>query len=169
MEEIVKEKTLFRKSAPFVKVLITPQKNVSKGSDRKYKKLVQMVIGKTGKRNVNIGENIYVDLKITKLQNFWSHQNRMRNGKSKYILMKNVNRTCDNSKNNTVQNIYASMVRMSGNDEFTGENVGHSSQLTNWILDSGATYHMTQEVSDVITGTLEEANKHIEVADGHHV
>ena len=83
--------------------------------------------------------------------------------------MKNVNRTCDNGKNNTVQKKYASMVCMSGNDEYTGENVGHSSQLTNWILDSGATYHMTQEVSDVITGTLEEANKHIEVADGHHV
>ena len=42
-------------------------------------------------------------------------------------------------------------------------------QLTNWILDSGATCHMTPEVSDFITGSLEDMDKCIEVADGHHV
>ena len=53
------------------------------------------------------------------------------------------NRVCDNSENNSDQKIYASMARMSGNDEFPSEHFGDSSQLTNWILDSGSTCHMT--------------------------
>ena len=52
------------------------------------------------------------------------------------------NRACNNGKNNSDQKIYASMARMSDNDECPGENFGESSQLTNWILDSGATCHM---------------------------
>ena len=58
---------------------------------------------------------------------------------------------------------------MSGNDECTSENFGDSLQLTNWILGSGATCHMTPEVSDFIPGPLEDTDKHIEVADGYHV
>ena len=53
------------------------------------------------------------------------------------------NRACDNGKNNSDQNIYASMARMSGNDECPSGNFCHNSQLTNCILDSGATCHMT--------------------------
>ena len=41
--------------------------------------------------------------------------------------------------------------------------------MTNWILDYGATCHMTPEVSDCIPSSLEDTNKHIGVADGHHV
>ena len=51
------------------------------------------------------------------------------------------------------------MARMSGNDECPSENFGDSSQLTNCILDSGATCHMTPEVSYFITGSLEDTNK----------
>ena len=58
---------------------------------------------------------------------------------------------------------------MSSNDECPSENYGASSQLTNWILDSGSTYHMIQEVSDFIPGSLEDTDKYIEVADGHNV
>ena len=58
---------------------------------------------------------------------------------------------------------------MSGNNERTSENYGDSLQLTNWILDSGATCHMTPEVSDFITSLLEDTDKYIEVADGHQV
>ena len=54
---------------------------------------------------------------------------------------------------------------MSGNDEYPGGSL----KLTNWISDSGATCHMTPEVSDFIPGSLEDTDKHIEVADGHHV
>ena len=60
------------------------------------------------------------------------------------------------------------MARMSGNDECTGGSFGDSSQLTNWILDSGTTCHMTSEVSDFIPVSLEDTNKHIEVTDRHH-
>ena len=42
-------------------------------------------------------------------------------------------------------------------------------QLTTWILDSGATCHMTPEVSYFIPGSLEYTDKHIEVVDGHHI
>ena len=55
------------------------------------------------------------------------------------------NRACGNSKNNSDQKIYASMAHMSSNDECTSGNFGDSSQLTNFILDSGATCHMTPE------------------------
>ena len=58
---------------------------------------------------------------------------------------------------------------MSGNDKCPSGNFGDTSQLTYWIVDSGATCDMTPEVSDFIPGSLEDTDKHIEVADGHHV
>ena len=61
------------------------------------------------------------------------------------------------------------MARMSNNDEFPSGNFGDSLQLKNWVLDSGATCHMTPEVSDFISGSLEHKEKHIEVEDVHHV
>ena len=61
------------------------------------------------------------------------------------------------------------MARMSSNDEHSSKTYVDSSQLTNWILDSGATCHMTPEVSDFIPGSLEDTDKYIEVADGYHV
>ena len=79
------------------------------------------------------------------------------------------NRACDNGKNNDDNKIYASMARLSSNDERKSEKYDDSLQLTNWILDWGATCHMTQEVSDFITGSLEDTDKYIEGADGHHV
>ena len=61
------------------------------------------------------------------------------------------------------------MAQMSSNAKNLSEKYGDSSQLTNWILDSGSTCHMTPEVSDFIPGSLEDTDKYIEVADGHHV
>ena len=58
---------------------------------------------------------------------------------------------------------------MSSNDKRKSEKYGDSSQLTNGILDLGATCHMTPEISDFIPGLLEDTDKYIEVADGHHV
>ena len=72
-------------------------------------------------------------------------------------------------QNNNNHKIYASIERMSSDDERSSEKYGDSSQLTNWILDSGATCHMTPEVSDFIPGSFEDTGKYIEVADGHHV
>ena len=61
------------------------------------------------------------------------------------------------------------MARMSSNDERSSDNYGDSLQLTNWILDSGATCHMKLEVSDFIPGSLEDTDKYIEVTDGNQV
>ena len=58
---------------------------------------------------------------------------------------------------------------MSSDDERKSKEYGDSSQLTKCILDSGATCHMTPEVTDFIPGSLEDTDKFIEVADGHHV
>ena len=69
---------------------------------------------------------------------------------------------------NSDQNIYASMAHMSGNEKCPSGNFGDSSQLTNWVLYCGVTCLMTPEVSDFIPGSLEDTDKHIEVADGHH-
>ena len=43
---------------------------------------------------------------------------------------------------------YTSIACMSGNGKCPNGNFGVSLQLTNWILDSGATCHMTPEVPD---------------------
>ena len=61
------------------------------------------------------------------------------------------------------------MARMSSDEELKSVKYGDSSQLTNWILDSGTTCHMTPEVSDFIPVSSEDTDKYIEVADGHHV
>ena len=53
-------------------------------------------------------------------------------------------------------NIYTSMARMSDNDKLPSKHFCDSSQLTNWILGSGAICYMTQEVSDFIPGSLED-------------
>ena len=71
------------------------------------------------------------------------------------------NCACDNGENDDNQKIYASMVRMSSNDERSRENYGGSLQSTNWILDSGSTCHMTPDVSDFIPGSLEDTDRHI--------
>ena len=65
--------------------------------------------------------------------------------------------------------MYASMARMSDNNEFSGRDFCDSSLLTNWILNPGATCHMMPQVSDFIPFLLEDTDKHIEVADGNHV
>ena len=61
------------------------------------------------------------------------------------------------------------MARMYSNDKCSSENYGNSSQLTNWILYSGAKCHMKPEVSYFIRGSLENTDKYIEVADRHHL
>ena len=46
------------------------------------------------------------------------------------------------------------MERMSGNDESSIRYFGYILHITNWILDSGATPHMTPHVLDFIPGSL---------------
>ena len=75
----------------------------------------------------------------------------------------------DNIDDDDYLKVYASMAQMSNDDVSENKDYGDSSQLTNWILDSGATCHMTPEFTDFIPGSLEDTDKFIEVADGHHV
>ena len=79
------------------------------------------------------------------------------------------NHACDKSDDDDELKVYASMARMSSDDKRESKYYGDSSQLTNWVLDSGATFHMTPEVTDFIPGSLVDTDKFIEVADGHHV
>ena len=55
------------------------------------------------------------------------------------------------------------MAQIYGNDKSTSRDFGDSSQLTNWILDSGETCHMTPQVQNFIPGSLEDTYKHIKV------
>ena len=61
------------------------------------------------------------------------------------------------------------MERKSSHVYIPGINYGNRLQLTNWILDSGSTCHMTPDISYFIPGSLVETDKYIEVADGHFV
>ena len=64
------------------------------------------------------------------------------------------NRACDNGKDNDDHKIYAYMARMSSDDERKSVKYSDSLQLTNFILDLGATCHMTPAVTDFIPGSL---------------
>ena len=135
--EIEREQTLFRQSAPFVEVLITLQKNVSKGLDRKRKNLVRLVLQKTDKRNRYLKNILDADMKITYLQNFQSHQKIMRNGKSKNFILKKVIVHATAAKI-TAPKIYmhlwhACLIIKNVLVEILDD----SFQLTNWILDYG--------------------------------
>ena len=69
----------------------------------------------------------------------------------------------DNSDDDDDLKVYASMAQMSNDDLSKNKYYGDSSQLTNWILDSGAICHMTPEVTDFIPGSLEDTDKFIEL------
>ena len=61
------------------------------------------------------------------------------------------------------------MAHMYGNDKFYSRYFGDISQLTNCILDSGATCHMTPQVSGFMPYLLEDTHKCIEAADENYV
>ena len=64
------------------------------------------------------------------------------------------NSACDNSNDDNDHKVYASMARISIDDKRESKDYGDSSQLTNWILDSGDACNMTPEVTDFIPGSL---------------
>ena len=76
----------------------------------------------------------------------------------------------DNSTDQSeYQNIYTSMAPMSSNAEIHIRYFEYSLQLSNWIIDSGATCHIKSEMSYFILGSLVETDKYIEVADENFV
>ena len=58
---------------------------------------------------------------------------------------------------------------MAGNEKSPSRDFGDHLGLTKWILDSGAMCHMTPHMLDFIPVSLEDTDKYIEVAYGHHV
>ena len=58
------------------------------------------------------------------------------------------------------------MARIYDNSESPSRYFGGSLQLTNWILDSGATCHMTPQVSDFIPGSIEDTDKMLKLRMG---
>ena len=92
-----------------------------------------------------------------------------KNKRKKVSFNEKGNSAKDNSDNDDDLKVYTSMAHMSNDDVSENKDYGNSSQLTNWILDSGATFHMTPEVTDFIPVSLEVTDKFIEVADRHHV
>ena len=71
----------------------------------------------------------------------------------------------ENGDNDNYQKIYAFMEYLSGNNKSSSRNFGDSSKLTNWILDSGSTCHMTPQISYFILGSLEDTDKYIKLVD----
>ena len=85
-------------------------------------------------------------------------------------ISKKIYKTLENSTYEIdPQKINTSMARMYFNVEITRKHYGYISQLTNWILDSGATCNMIPDISDLISGSLVEIDKYIKFADGHFI
>ena len=61
------------------------------------------------------------------------------------------------------------MASISSNAESNRIYFGDRLQLTNLILDSGATCHMTPEILDFISISMVEMDKYIEVTDGNFI
>ena len=70
------------------------------------------------------------------------------------IGIRSSQKKCDNGDNCNNQNIYAYMARMYDNYECPSRDLSGSLQLTNCILYSGLTFHMTPQVSDFIPGSI---------------
>ena len=143
----MREHTLFRQSAHFVEVIIILRKNVSKGLERKRRKLAFVDISSNSnlerppRKCFGCGSEDHMIAKCPKPPKYNYKRRKQVNFNEK------VNRSCDNGKDNDGHKIYASMARISSDYERKSVKYGDSSQLTNWILDSGATCHMTPEVS----------------------
>ena len=58
------------------------------------------------------------------------------------------------------------MAHMYSNAENPRRYFKDSSQLNNCILDSGATFHMTLDISDFVLGSLSETDKYIKILNG---
>ena len=97
------------------------------------------------------------------------HWNTEKRKTRAYRLTK-IDMTSDNiTDQSDSQKIYASMTIMYSNAEIPIIYFGDSSQLTNWILDSSGTCHMTPDFSDLIPISMVETNKYIYSVDEYFI
>ena len=64
--------------------------------------------------------------------------------------------------------MYAYMAHISGNEKISSTYFYDSFLSANCIYDSGGTYHITSQFSNIISGSLEDTNRYIEVTDRYH-
>ena len=165
----MKKQTLPRQSAHIVDFLTILWKNVLKRSEKKKEKARSA--GTSSNENLDrparkffrCGSEDHLIVKCPKPPKYSEKRRKSDKAKEK------GNSAKDNSDDDNDLKVYASMARISNDDIIENKDYGNSSQLTNCILDSGAMFHMTPEVTDFIPGSLEDTDKFIEVADGHHV
>ena len=92
------------------------------------------------------------------------HQNTEKPKTHVYKSIK-IDKTSENSIYKIEsQKIHLYVAPMSSNAERTRRYFGDSSQLTNWIVDSGETCHITPDISNNIPGSLVETDKYVEVS-----
>ena len=164
---IIREQILLRPNASFVEALIILQKKVSKGLKRIKKNLARMVIRTTNGLNIHL--EFFICAPVDHLVDKCMKPPKDNKKRRKKVLFNRASqKESENGDNNNNQKVYSYLARMSGNYKSSRRDFGDSSQLTNWSLDSGATCHMTPQVLNLITGSLEDTDKYIEVADGHH-
>ena len=137
----MKKKTLPRQSAHIVDFLLILWKNVLKGSENKKRKIVLLVLRQTKIHIVQLGNALDADLKIILSQNVPSHLKTALKKSKKVSFKEKGNSAKDNSDDDNDLKVYGSMARMSNDDVSENKDYGDSLQLTNWILDSGATCH----------------------------
>ena len=101
------------------------------------------MIWTTGVRNVRLGNFFLCGSEDHLIVKFPKPPKENEKRRKQASLDERDNRSCDNIKNNSDQKTYAYMERMSDNDECPSGNFCDGSQLTNWVLDYGALYHIT--------------------------
>ena len=143
-----------RQSAHFVDLITILWENVSKRTERKRRKLALLVLHLTNnsdrpaRKYFRCGSEDHMIAKCPNPPK--DNEKRRKSDKSK----EKVNSAKDNSDDDDDLKVYASMAQLSNDDVRESKDYGNSSQLTNWILYSGATCHMTPEVTDFISGSL---------------
>ena len=120
--ETEKEHTLSRQSANFVDLITILRKDVLKGLDRKRRKLARLMFHLTDIRNVRLG-NALDDHMIEKFPKPPKDNEKRRN---QVHFNEKGNCACDNGKHDYDHKIYASMARMSSDDELKSGKYGDS-------------------------------------------
>ena len=123
--------TLSRQSAHFVDLINILRKNVSKGSDRKRKKARAVGISSNRKSECLPWECYRCGSEDRMIAKYPKPSKDSEKLRKSVCFHEKGDCACDNNKYDNDYNIYASMPRMSSDDERGIKEYGDSSQLTN--------------------------------------